>query len=82
MNNAQKLLIEKTLRLVGWAGVLITGAILIYAAFFIFTDPEYTAFELISDLLSMKAALLVWPPLVVGVVLLWLSEFVRAGRSS
>lgn len=82
MNTAQKVLIEKTLRLIGWAGVLITVGILIYAASFIFTEPEYTAFELISDLFSMKAALLVWPPLMIGVVLLWLSAFVRAGRSS
>lgn len=80
MNNAQKVMIEKTLQLLGWAGILITGGMLIYASSFVFTQSEYTFSEFISDLFTMKAARIVWSPLVAGVVLLWLSAFVRAGR--
>jgi hypothetical protein len=82
MNTAQKALIEKTLRLLGWLGVLITGGILIYAWSFVFTQPEYTFLAFVMDLFSLKGALMVWPPLAVGVVLLWLSAFVRAGTTS
>ncbi|WP_460091145.1 hypothetical protein [Pseudomonas sp. S2_E02] len=81
MNNAQKVLIEKTLRVLGWAGILITAGILIYAGSFVFTQPEYTLSAFIRDLFSLKAVWIVWWPLGVGVVLLWLNAFVRASRT-
>lgn len=82
MNSEQRSLIEKTLGGFGWLGVVVTCAILAYALFHFSTTATYEASQFVRELFSLEdAALIVWPPLAIGLVLLWLRAFVRAGGS-
>lgn len=82
MNSEQRSLIEKTLGGFGWLGVVVTCAILAYALFYLSTTATYKTSQLVRDLFSLEdAALIVWPPLAIGLVLLWIRAFIRAGGS-
>ena len=70
MNAGQRLLVEKTLRVIGWVALIIGLLILIVGL------TNNLDLEDIFD--PDEAAYIVWPPIVIGVVSLWSRAFMRA----
>ena len=83
MNSAQKLLVERTLGWLAYLCMAVTCTILIWVLYEFSIDEDYPFERLIKDLVSpSRGALIVWPPLGAGLILLWLRAFMRAGRGS
>jgi hypothetical protein len=79
MNTAQKKLLDKTMGVVGWPCVVIGGglALLMSAAAIITVDAS-----VFGDIFRLRReGLLIWSTLPLGVVLLWVRAFMRAGSS-
>ncbi|MBD8592319.1 hypothetical protein IFT75_02750 [Pseudomonas sp. CFBP 8758] len=74
MNLAQQALVDRTLRAIGWISLVI-GALILVVGLANNLDLE--------DLFDTEeAALIVWPPFVIGIVALWARAYMRAGRIS
>ncbi|KTB66980.1 MULTISPECIES: hypothetical protein [Pseudomonas] len=82
MNNAQKLLIERSLRRLGlWLIATFIGLIT-WGIIRLSINQRFTFERFMDGIFSIEdAALIVWPPLFIGVLSVWLSAFMKAGRS-
>jgi hypothetical protein len=79
MNSAQKLLIEKTLGWVGWLAIAAPIGMLLYGFFLLATISDYRFTTFWHHLFMEEEALMIWPPLIIGFILLWARAFSRAG---
>lgn len=74
MNAAQRDLVERSLRVLGWVFAVALGLVL-------FSGFANRGTRFIEDIFDPdEAATIVWPLLVAASVLLWTRAFLRAGR--
>lgn len=79
MNAAQKKLLDKTMGVVGWLCTAIGGGLaLLMLSVGIFTKDA----RVLNDIFRLRhEGMLIWSTLPLGVVLLWVRAFMRAGNS-
>ena len=81
MNAAQKFLIERSLRRLGILLIGVFVALLCWGCVRMTINRSFNFERFMDGLLSIEdAALIVWPPLIVGSICVWLSAFMKAGR--
>lgn len=82
MNSAQKLLTERSLRRLGLFLIAIFIALMTWGMIRLAINQRFTFERFMDGIFSIEdAALIVWPPLLIGVLSIWLSAFMKAGRS-
>ncbi|MCO7576207.1 MULTISPECIES: hypothetical protein [Pseudomonas chlororaphis group] len=82
MNSAQKLLIERSLRRLGLCLIAIFIGLMTWGMIRLAINQRFTFERFMDGIFSVEdAALIVWPPLLIGVLSVWLSAFMKAGRS-
>jgi hypothetical protein len=82
MNSAQKLLIERSLRRLGLFLIAIFITLMTWGMIRLTINQRFTFERFMDGIFSIEdAALIVWPPLLIGVLSIWLSAFMKAGRS-
>ncbi|KOX63809.1 hypothetical protein AA303_17055 [Pseudomonas psychrophila] len=74
MNIAQKDLVERSLKVIGWL------ALVSWALFLVVGLANNLHVEDLFD--TEEAAFIVWPPFIIGVFSLWMRAYMRAGRLS
>lgn len=79
MNIDQRRLVEKTLGLIGVA-LIAAWALMIAWGLVRLAGGHMTIERFFSGMFDTRdAALFIWPPFVVGLVLLWVRAYLRAG---
>ena len=74
MNAAQRNLVERSLRVVGWLALALWVLILVVGL----ANNLY-----VRDIFDTEeAAYIVWPPFFIGVLSLWMRAYMRAGNHS
>lgn len=82
MNTAQKLLVERSLRRLGYLLMGVFAALMSWGLFRLAINPSFTLERFVDGLLDTEdAALIVWTPLIAGSLCVWFSAFMKAGRS-
>jgi len=82
MNIAQKLLIERSLRRLGFCLISIFVALMTWCLIRLAINERFTLERFMDGIFSIEdAALVVWPPLLFGIISIWLSAFMKAGRT-